>query len=907
MLVLLSGMVSRARADLPVLFFDDFDDGNYSGWTVTDIRGAADVRAPDVVASPEGYSVRGTGSGYQPDWSCYLARPISLPNAREISIEVRARSGPAWPNAASACLFDGQDSYQGMVYGESNRKADFLVYVGPGEYVYRHDIGDRAYDWHTYAWTRDSEGWWSLSIDGVVEAADFRQNLEITSLDHVELVLHRDQSEIEWVRISGVAEPTEGWIAFGSSEDGDEDIWAVRPDGSGLRQLVDLPGGQSEPQWSPDSRKIVYASPVDAQLWVYDWFTGTNTKIYEAPGSYRVNSPAWSPDGSRILFQEAVTYNNPRIAVINSDGTGRATLVGSGFVTEPSWAPSPDGTVFTYTKRNSGASYSSDLWIYDNGTNKRLTAGAGSESTVKYSPDWTPSGDIAFTWGHNITILDPGESPDWRDPPVSDRSSPYVTARVTNDASYPSITYGYPSWSPDLSQIVYLDEHRYIGLGIVDAVENGTPYPLLLTHGAYGIGAPDWGNPSSQPPKPLSLFVDTVNGDDDNDGLTRQTAFATIQKGIDSAQDGYKVVVYPGVYAEEIIFIGKAITVQGVAGLGGVPVLENPGDFAASFYYGEGRDTVLKNFVIRDSFMAVFIAGSSPTISNMTIVENKYGIEAYAGSEPDISSSIFWNNIESDLFQCQALYSCTYEPGDGNIDADPCFVDPNNGDYHLRSKRGRYWPEHDVWVLDKVTSPCIDAGDPYDDPSAEPMPNGDLVNMGAYGGTPYASMSEWSIRGDINHDGIVNMIDFLIFADYWLQPSLRAREIDNRLVCAANLRALGKVLLIYANDHDDQLPTADQWCDLLLQRESDHVTEEMFVCRSAEPGPSHYAINSNASDSSVPPDMVLLFETTAGWNQFGGPELLAPEKHQGRGCNILFVDGRVEFVKTGRFDELRWE
>jgi hypothetical protein len=70
------------------------------------------------------------------------------------------------------------------------------------------------------------------------------------------------------------------------------------------------------------------------------------------------------------------------------------------------------------------------------------------------------------------------------------------------------------------------------------------------------------------------------------------------------------------------------------------------------------------------------------------------------------------------------------------------FVDPDNDDYHLRSERGRYWPEHDVWVLDKVTSPCIDGGDPTMDPSYEPMPNGGLLNMGAYGGTPYAGMSE---------------------------------------------------------------------------------------------------------------------------------------------------------------------
>ena len=240
------------------------------------------------------------------------------------------------------------------------------------------------------------------------------------------------------------------------------------------------------------------------------------------------------------------------------------------------------------------------------------------------------------------------------------------------------------------------------------------------------------------------IYVDAVNGDDNNDGLTLERAFATIQMGIDAAVDGEVVLVYPGLYQEEINFMGKSITVQGVAASpAGVPVLQNPGDFAVSFYSGEGRDSILKNFIISDSFMGVFIAGSSPTINNLTIVNNKYGIEAYVDSEPDIINCIVWHNSDGDLFECRGFYSCIERggEGEGNVDADPLFVDPDSGDYHLRSERGRYWPEHDIWVLDKVTSPCIDSGAPNADYSNEPIPNGGRINMGAYGGTVEASLS----------------------------------------------------------------------------------------------------------------------------------------------------------------------
>jgi hypothetical protein len=48
------------------------------------------------------------------------------------------------------------------------------------------------------------------------------------------------------------------------------------------------------------------------------------------------------------------------------------------------------------------------------------------------------------------------------------------------------------------------------------------------------------------------------------------------------------------------------------------------------------------------------------------------------------------------------------------------------------------------------------------------MPNGGRINMGAYGGTAYASMSEWPIQEDNNRDGRVNLKDFAMLANKWL-------------------------------------------------------------------------------------------------------------------------------------------
>ena len=102
--------------------------------------------------------------------------------------------------------------------------------------------------------------------------------------------------------------------------------------------------------------------------------------------------------------------------------------------------------------------------------------------------------------------------------------------------------------------------------------------------------------------------------------------------------------------------------------------------------------------------------------------------------------NLIWINDRSSIFVSYSNIRGGWE-GEGNIDVDPLFVDADNGDYHLKSQAGRYDATNQTWVIDDVTSPCIDAGDPNSEVVDEPVPNGDRINMGAYGGTVEASKS----------------------------------------------------------------------------------------------------------------------------------------------------------------------
>jgi parallel beta-helix repeat protein len=214
------------------------------------------------------------------------------------------------------------------------------------------------------------------------------------------------------------------------------------------------------------------------------------------------------------------------------------------------------------------------------------------------------------------------------------------------------------------------------------------------------------------------------------------------------------------------------------------PILKNcifSGNHGGGMYYG-AIDPVLENCIFTgNNGGGMFGDTANPTLRNCTFSGNRLlggllggdkgaGMLLWTGCSPTLTNCIFWGNgtggsegeqIASVSSSPQVInYSCVQGwsgslPGVGNIRDDPLFADPGHwdpngtqddpnddfsvdGDYHLKSKGGR-WDAKKGWVQDSVTSPCIDAGDPASPVGDEPKPNGDRINMGAYGGTVEAS------------------------------------------------------------------------------------------------------------------------------------------------------------------------
>ncbi len=284
--------------------------------------------------------------------------------------------------------------------------------------------------------------------------------------------------------------------------------------------------------------------------------------------------------------------------------------------------------------------------------------------------------------------------------------------------------------------------------------------------------------------------------------------FESIQAGINASENGDTVLVQPGVYVENIDFIGKRITVgsmflielsrifieetvidgnangrvvnfrsgeqvdavligftirNGNFGVGGGiccsssnPTLSNlivTGNTGTADGGGIGlynsdptlRDVVVTNnttrmhgggffmsnsnpLILRSAIVGNFAGGhgggmyimdSNPILINVTLssntAEDDDGAIALSTSNPNMFNCIIWGNSPAEINGNgpRIIYSDIQGgfEGEGNINENPLFADPENGDYHLAAN-----------------SPCIDTGNPEGDLD----PDGTRVDMGAF-------------------------------------------------------------------------------------------------------------------------------------------------------------------------------
>jgi Tol biopolymer transport system component len=118
-------------------------------------------------------------------------------------------------------------------------------------------------------------------------------------------------------------------LAFDSTRGEGTDVWVMRADGTGPRQLTFDHGYTWGATWSPDGSSIVFNAwrkfeDFNQDLYKIDADGRNETRLTQNPDAEL--EPSWSPDGKRIVFRRITDDDDGEIVSIDADGNDEQLL-----------------------------------------------------------------------------------------------------------------------------------------------------------------------------------------------------------------------------------------------------------------------------------------------------------------------------------------------------------------------------------------------------------------------------------------------------------------------------------------------------------------------------------------------------------------------------------------------------
>jgi len=280
-----------------------------------------------------------------------------------------------------------------------------------------------------------------------------------------------------------------GRIAYAKMVRGDYQLFTSRADGTRETRITHLKGSATEPDWSPDGRKIVFQLELPAGA-------GCHVELVDADGSGLVDltgnrngcegQPAFTADGRRIVFGR---YDDKLEveSLWSMDLTGgdrRPITPRKGFgPTDPN--VSPDGKWVTYVHGRKDPAQTALFAVRPDGS--RLHQLTPHSWGVALKHDWSPDGKL-IVLTRNAHHARPGESANL----VTIRPDGSGTTQLTHFKGGTTNAFA-GSFSPDGRRIVFrLEKDGRYGLAVIDR-DGGNLRLLTKLSAAAKPRFIDWG------------------------------------------------------------------------------------------------------------------------------------------------------------------------------------------------------------------------------------------------------------------------------------------------------------------------------------------------------------------------------------------------------------------------------